>query len=145
MAPPVVVAYPHAYKYGTLDSGFAGDSSKSVSAASSVVGVHVRSRARCSAAAYDRAEPSGIGRRTVQVNIRPSTEGGWFLSWPGPRTFTVWTPGHALASTPDGARSAMTVRWNVRSPGLSSANAMPARRATCPRSVASTTAFARTT
>ncbi len=145
MAAPAVVSCPHANTYSTCETGFAGDASKSVSEASSRVGVHVRSRARCSAAAYDRAVPSGIGNLTVQVNIRPSTDGGWSLSWFGPRTFTVWTPGHSRTFTPApaGASAAITVRSNVRSPGAS-ANDTPASRATCPCSVASTTAFART-
>ena len=54
------------------------------SAESICVGAQVRSRASCSAAARERAEPSAIGSVISHFHRRAAIFLGWFLLWNGP-------------------------------------------------------------
>ena len=127
---------------GTSPVARSGGTWKSVSAASSCAFVNVRSRAICSASAKDANDPSAIGISSVHAHARPLIFRPFGDHW----TPTSYAPASARAVSPSafGSSPLITMRVNVWTPFGYGVNGTPASRAAVARSVASTTAFART-
>ena len=127
---------------GTLNAG--SSASTTVLAASACREVKVASRNSCSAAAKERAEPSGISTSiSHRQKFASNALGNSFERMPV--TVMGIMPGNCVTRTRGsfGRSPESTTRENVRGPGLNASSSAPARRAIRPRDVASTTTFAR--
>ena len=130
---------------GEPTQSYTGSSaSTTVLAASACREVKVASRNSCSAAANERAEPSGMSTSISHFQKFASNAlGNSFERMPV--TVMGIMPGNCVTRTRGsfGRSPESTTRENVRGPGLNASSSAPARRAIRPRDVASTTTFAR--